>query len=918
MRTTLDRITLDAKTRLNLPAGASPSKEVARYRQYLRLGMHRLKMVHRHGESGRGVCQGRSLLLDLLLTNLLTAYEASRDLSARKPIRFSLIAIGGYGRGELNPCSDIDIMFLHNASRDSESASLPFMELLTGGLLWDIGLKVGHSVRTVDDCVRVANSDMQSKTSLLEARCIHGDEELFQQMQKAVLAKCVAGREEEYIEARIEDQEARRLKFGSSACMQEPNVKNGSGGLRDFQNLLWMAFVKYRSRTLADLEERKLISATERLQLEEAYDFLLRVRTELHFHLNRPADLLTKSVQPAIARNLGYTERSPSERIERFMRDYYMRARNLSLITRTLEQRLALLPQPKRLPSLKQFLRQRRQNASYTLDGFKFVDGQVFADSENVFRDQPQRLMRAFRHAQQRGLELHPDLAQIIRNNLSLVDSRFRADANIQETFLEILNQRGNVAPILRAMHDTGLLGAYIPAFGKLTCLVQHEFYHQYTADEHTLRCIEKLDEIWGAQDPPLGQYADLLHKLERPNLLYLALLLHDAGKATHKPDHADHSSRIALSLAKRLQMDPTTTRTLCLLVKLHLEMILVSQRRDLDDLGVIRAFAQKVQSQEALRMLTLVTYADSVGTSDQLWNGFKDTLLWALYHKTDQVLSGGTDFIRAEERQRELLAEQVSDLMPSTFREDELRGHFTRLPARYFQLRSAKEIFTDLALAHRFMHRQLSEDENALVPLVAWHHEPNRGYSQVKICTWDRPGLFSRVAGALTAAGLNILNAEIFTRDDNIVLDTFLVVDAVSGLLANREERERFEQILADTLAGDLSLTELLRRRKNPTPLYRSHEGERMPTVVRFDNLTSEAWSIIDLETEDRVGLLHAVSQLLAEMSINVALAKICTEKGAAMDSFFVCDLTGQKILDPKRLKQIEDRLRKTVKSLD
>jgi [protein-PII] uridylyltransferase len=919
MRAMLENIRGDAEARLTLSPGHPPSREVERYRRFLKLETHRLKMRHRAGGSGREVCQARALVLDLLLTQVLRAVELAAPASqlAASP-KYALVAIGGYGRGELNPFSDVDIMFLHGGEGLSRSHPPPFMELLTGGLLWDIGLKVGHSVRSLDDCVKVANQDMQSKTSLIEARLICGDQELFAKLQKVVVAKCVKGHENDYLAARLEDQAARRAKYGNSACMQEPHIKNGCGGLRDYQNLLWMAFFKYRNRTLTELEERELITPQERRRLDGAYDFLLRTRNELHYHLNRPVDVLSRSAQPAVAHNLGYTERSPSRRLEKFMRDYYTHSRNLYLITRTLEQRLALLPQPKRLPTLSQFLRQRREMASYVLDGFKFVDGQLHAASSRIFRDQPRRLMRAFRCAQQRGLTLHPDLCQLIRNQLELVDPEFRRDPHVRETFLEILNQRGSVAPTLRAMHEVGLLGRYLPSFGKLTCLVQHEFYHQYTTDEHTLVCLEKLDQLWGAQDPLLAPYAELFQKIERPGVLYLALLLHDAGKASHAPNHADNGSRIALTVAKRLGLDAATARTLCLLIAAHLQMALISQRRDLDDPAVIRSFAAQIETLENLNLLTLLTLADSQGTSDKLWNGFKDTSLWALYHKTRAVLAGSAEFILAESRQRELLADEVRALLPPTFAEDEIQGHFHNLPARYFPLRQARDIVADLTLAHQFMHRQLSDDENPLEPITPWHDEPDRGYSQVRICTWDRHGLFSKIAGALTAAGLNILSAEIFTREDSIVLDTFYVIDARTGELANRAEREQFERILRDALTGELDLDALIRRRKPSKPCYVPIPSERIPTVIRFDNESSDTRTVMDVETEDRVGLLYAVSQVLSELALDISLARICTEKGAAMDTFYLSEARGGKVLERARQRRVEALLRAAIAKLD
>jgi [protein-PII] uridylyltransferase len=811
-------------------------------------------------------------------------------------------------------------MFLHDR-QIAASRPLPHLSKIIDGLLypvWDIGLKVGHSVRTIDEAVKEADSDMQSKTSLIEARLISGDEPLFHKFQKTLLSKCVAGHEDEYIAMRVADQNARRTKFGNSACMQEPNIKNGCGGLRDYQNLLWMALFKYRTRSLKDLQAHDLISETERKQLESAYDFLLRVRTEMHYHMNRAMDALTKSLQPAVAHNLGYRERSPSKRIEDFMRDLYTHSRNIFLITRTVERRLALLPQPRKL-SFRSLLPDGRKRASEPIDGFKVINAEIHAASPRVFREQPRRLMRVFLYAQQRGVGLHADLAQLVRNQLSLVDRSFLCDEHVRETFLTILGQRGNVAPILRTMHETDLLGKYLPEFGKLTCLVQHEFYHQYTADEHTLMCLEQLDRIWKAKDPLYASYTPLFQKLERPYLLYLGLLLHDVGKSEGHGNHSEVSAELALRVAKRLGLDGSATHTLRLLIENHLLMASTSQRRDLDDQAVIRKFAKQVQNPEILALLTVHTFVDSEATSDKLWNGFKDSLLWTLHHKAMRLMSGGTEFVRAEEKQRELLMEEVRGLMPTPLSDEELEAHFGTLPARYFQIHNAREVLDDVLLTHRFMRLLILDQESPLTPVVNWHNQPDRGCNAVKVCTWDRAGLFRKIAGSLSAAGLNILSAQIFTRSDGIVLDTFYVNDARTGNLAGQEQREGFEQVINKALTGEeVDFHTLIARQKNTRTIYQAYTGERIPTRIYFDNDSSDTRTVIEIETEDRIGLLYTISQQLSDLELDISGAKIHTEKGAAIDSFYVREIGGVKVLAPERHRAIEKRLRQAITSLD
>jgi [protein-PII] uridylyltransferase len=922
----LKKIEAAADARLLFAPNTPPAEKLARYKNFLKVETHRLKILHRAGADGIQICKGRAAILDALLKHFWeTALEKLPATAKEKISSVALVAIGGFGRAELNPHSDIDFMFLHDGLVSGGKPQTPLAELFDGILypLWDLGFKVGYSVRDIADCVKVANTDMQSKTSLIESRLVIGDESLFKKYQTAVVGKCVVGYEDKYIAMRLEDQATRRSKHGNSACMQEPNIKNGCGGLRDFQNLLWMSFFKYRTRSLRDLQEREFLTPAERKQLEAAYEFLLRVRTEMHYHTSRAQDVLGKNIQPSIAHNLGYTDRSPSKRIEKFMRDLYTHTRNVFLTTRTLEQRMALLSpsQTGKIKKIRTLLGAKPRELPEPVDGFIFVDDEIRAANNRIFRDSPRRLMRVFLHAQQRHLRLHPDLAQLIRSQMNLVDREFLNDEHVRETFLTILEKRGEVGPALRAMHEVNLLGKYIPEFGKLTCLVQHEFYHQYAADEHTLVCIEQLDKIWEAKEPPFKYYEPVFQNLERPGLLYLALLLHDVGKgAKHEQGkHADVGAELALRAAKRLKLDDSATDLLEFLVENHLAMAMASQRRDLDDAGVIRDFSRLVGTPEKLSLLLLLTFADSQGTSDKLWSGFKDSLLWQLHNRAAALLAGGTEFRKASEQAREELRELVRELSPSRISDEEIAAHFGALPQRYFEIHTAKQIQDDLELAHRFMHRLVAEGNRALVPATAWIDERDRGYSLVKVCTWDRAGLFGKIAGSLSAAGLNILGAQIFTRTDGIALDTFFVNDGRTGALAEKEQREKFTELLEKVLTGeDLNLHQLIARRASAQPHYTAYFGERIETHIRLDNTASEGRTLVEIETEDRLGLLHAISQTFAELRLDISAARIVTERGAALDNFYVREIGGGQVNLETRSAEIEVALRAAIGQLE
>jgi [protein-PII] uridylyltransferase len=603
------------------------------------------------------------------------------------------------------------------------------------------------------------------------------------------------------------------------------------------------------------------------------------------------------------------------------MRDLYTHSRNIYLITRTIEERLALQPEPARLPGLGDLIRPfRKPPPPSTVDGFLFAKGQVRAAEPLVFKSEPRRLMRVFLYAQQRGVRLHPDLVPLIREDLPLVKRGFRTDEHIRATFLEILSQRGSVSRVLRAMHEVGLLGKYIPEFGKLTNLVQHEFYHQYAADEHTVVCLEKLDALWEAAAPGGGHYAEIFKHVERPFVIYLALLLHDVGKAENYSNHAAAGARAAESVAKRLALEGTTSESLRLLIEHHLTMAAVSQRRDLEDPAVISQFAAVVQTPENLRMLTLLTVADTLATSDKLWNGFKDLLLTELYRKTLNHLEEGTDLVEMEARQREVLAEEVGRLVPKEVEPAEVAAHFRELPARYFEIHPAREIAIDIHLAHRFMRHVLeTNDERALEPIVQWRTDPDRGYSSAKVCTWDRAGLFSTLAGSFSASGINILSAQIFTRNDGIVIDTFEVTDARQGGPVSKEDCERFENIVSRALTlHPVDFPALIAKAKPARSVYQSLDGERIPTHIRFDRQPSDERTVIDIETEDRLGLLYVLSKVLSKLGVDIALAKIFTEKGAAIDTFYVVDRLRKRVMNKDRQRQVADALRGALAAME
>jgi [protein-PII] uridylyltransferase len=915
----LEKVRRHAVDRLILKAGNKPSEILDLYKRFLKVEEHRLRMAHHAGGGGREIAAGRANVMDIALQHIFeAATEHYRQNQSLPTVPLALVAIGGYGRGELSPYSDIDIMFLHSDDGRG-SAPHPYVEATVQQvlyMLWDIGLKVGHSTRSISEAVSLANQDMQSKTSLIESRLLAGDKELHDKFRTALVKNCVRGHEDQYIAARMEDQRVRHEKYGDSVCLQEPNVKNGCGGLRDFQNLIWMAFFKYGALKLADLRKLGFLEAAEQRQLELAYDFILRVRNSMHYMTNRSCDVIGLGLQVEIAGEFDYRQHDPLRRTEAFMRDYYMHSRNIFLLTNALAERMALT-KSRTTARLVAFLG-RRMRKEETLDGFHFRDGVISATGPSIFKEDPQRLIRVFLYAQQRGAELSPDLRTLIRLNLRLVDRSFQFSQQTRETLLAILQHKGQVARILRLMHEVEFLGKLVPEFGRLTCLVQHEYFHRYTADEHTLQVIEHLDRIIDAVEPPHVNYRKQFQQLEHPHVLYLALLLHDVGKSANVAHHAEASAEMARKVAVRLKLGPDETAQLLFLVRDHLKLSMLSQRRDIDDHATIEAAARIVKNEAWLDSLLLLTFADAAGTSIKTWSEWKEALLWELYHRTKQLLAGQERAKNILSRRIEQLYSEVSASLKDKLPLEEIYSHFELMAASYYINTSADEVSRHLLLIHQFLMRQLDVDEpeDALVPVVEWQALPTQGHSQVSICTWDRLGLFSKICGSLAFAEINILSAHIYTRSDHVVLDIFEVCDRQFAAVSDPKMIQTAETMLQRTLTNTevIDFHQLLARMRAKRGAVPRIREVSIPTIIEFDNDISKTRTIIEIQTEDRLGLLYTITQTMSDLGLDISFAKIATEKGAAIDSFYVQDQLGNKIADPARLHTIQDRLESAI----
>jgi len=908
----LDKVLAHAEDQLAVAGKRRPTEVLATYKKFLKLEEHRLRLKHQAGGGGREICARRGELVDVILRHVFAAAENTLGSATTS---LALIALGGYGRGELNPFSDVDVMLLHGNGAGKVSPYIAEMAEQILYLLWDVGFKVGHSTRSIREALEQANTDMQTKTAMLESRFLAGDRVLAREFRDQFRTKCVLGSEREYVEMRMRDQEARHTKFGDSVFMQEPNLKGGCGGLRDYQNLLWMSYFKEGALTTTHLVGEDWLSESDQRRIEMAYDFLLRLRTDLHYLSGRSADVLYLNLQPEIAKRLQYREKNGQRASEALMRDYYKHTRNIFRVTERITEQFASGYATNRTRSLFSFLPLRRGGQT-RIGSFFIRQDQLHTERRDLFKAEPLEMMNAFQLAQTHKVDLSPELEDLLSRSLRQVTRTYQYAKAPREVFMSILSRKGEAGCALRLMHRVDFLGRYIPEFGQLTCLVQHEFFHRYTADEHTLLCIDKLDALVHTTDPKLIAYRYLFENLEDPFVLYLALLLHDTGRAVGARPHSEASALFAQSVAKRLQLSPEQRKSLILLVDHHVTLSNMAQQRNLDDPATVVEFANIVRNQKNLHALMLLTLADGQGTSGQRWSDWKESLVWQLFHATSKYLADQKAFIEQTRIERDSLQTAVAAQLPPDFT-DEIEAHFDFMPDNYFRASKLEDIVHDLRLFRAFFENALGENDRPLAPAITWEAFPQLGHSVVCFCTWNRQDLLAKIAGSFSIVPLNILSADIFPREDNTVLAIFRVCNMKEHAVNDVKEWELVERTLQRALEAEMfEFAPLLEEARRKIHYRRLHELE-FPTAITIDNKAHPVYTLIQIETPDRIGLLYDLLTALGREGTDIVLSRISTQKGAAVDTFYLTDTgTGAKITDSNRIAGLQHRLRAAILS--
>jgi [protein-PII] uridylyltransferase len=860
------------------------------------LGLARQRMRERleGGGTGLGVAKGFAQDIDALI-HALYDFTTKHAFYAQNPTeseRISIVAVGGYGRGALAPGSDIDLLFVMPFKQTAWGESVVEFMLY---LLWDLGLKVGHATRSIDECIRLSKADHTIRTAVLEARFICGFQPLFTELKSRFASEIVAIAQNDFIEAKLSERQRRHAMTGESRYLVEPNVKDGKGGLRDLHTLYWIAKYLYRVDDVSGLVQAGFLNRDELHAFEEAEEFLWLVRCHLHLVAGRAEERLTFDAQVEIARRLGFGDEAGERGVERFMQRYFLTAKTVGDLTRIFCAALEA-QNKKSWPSFGRMIPGIGRWRTGT-DGFFVEQNRVSIDGVEILRDHPCNMIRLFHIANQKGVDIHPDALRHVTRNLHLVDEKLRADPEANRLFLELLCSRKDPERALRQMNEAGVFGAFVPDFGRIVAKMQFNMYHHYTVDEHLIRAIGHLAKIERGEykeEHPLAN--EIVHKVLSREVLYMSVLLHDIAKG-REGDHSEVGEDVALSLCPRLGMGAAETETVAWLVRNHLVMSDVAQKRDLSDPKTIRDFVAVVQSPERLRLLLCLTVADIRAVGPGVWNGWKGQLLRQLYYEAEaQMLGGFSATARPQlvRMARDALAQRLKAWDPAEG-ERAVARHYDA-----FWISLEADAHERLALQMRDADRRADKFD------LAARVDERRSVTEISIYTEDHPGLFSRIAGAFAMCGANILDAKIFTTSDGMAIDLFSVQDANGLPITETRVIERIRQTMQRVLAGEVVPRSII----DAKGVRKREEAFRVEPQVLVDNLASDTHTVIEVNGRDRPGLLHDLTRALFVARLSIHSAQITTYGERAVDVFYVKDVYGLKITHPQRIQDIRDKV--------
>jgi len=809
--------------------------------------------------------------------------------------RIAIIATGGYGRGTLGPGSDVDLLFL-----------LPYKQTAWGEgivetmlyLLWDLKLKVGHATRLIDDCIREGKADITVRTSLLEARFLFGDRALFDELEARFKKEIIQSTAAEFVEAKLKERDERIARVGASRYLVEPNVKDGKGGLRDLHTLFWIVKYVYGTVDPQELIKLKNLTEEEASMAVRCTEFLWRVRCHMHFVVGRGEEKLTFDLQPVLAERMGFSDRGGLSAVERFMKSYFLVAKEVGDLTAALCADLEAR-QAKKRPLLDRIigpLRRRRQG-SFAADGFFLDNGRINVKPDVFSKDQV-NFIRLFWMADHHNLAIHPDAKRLASRHAKEIGPSLRKDEEANSLFLDVLTSRNSPEIVLRTMNEAGVLGRFIPDFARIVAMMQFNMYHHYTVDEHLLRCIGVISEL---ENGSLGNLHPVAHSIFKSirsrRALYVAAFLHDIAKGRPE-DHSEAGAVIARKLGQRFGLDRAEVETVVWLVRYHLLMSDTAQRRDISDPMTIKNFAGVVQTMERLKLLLVLTIADITAVGQGVWTGWKGELLRALYYETELAF-GGELAEMAHSQRVELAKQKLREDLPD-WSDDAFKAYAARHSASYW---------TTVEHSRRVKHARFVAGTEAKGWTVATDVETDhfRGATELMVLSPDHPRLLTIITGACAAAGANIVDAKIFTTNDGMALDTIVISRAFDRDDDELRRAQRIAKTIENGLKGEIRIDDLVssrKREKNPTKAF------RLAPEVSIDNSLASRQTVLEVSGLDRPGLLYELTSTIGKLNLNIASAHIATFGEKAVDAFYVTDLLGTKIVHPSRQNTIRKAL--------
>jgi len=854
--------------------------------------------------NGRRCAEGLSRFTDELIS-LVHCYVTTHIYHATNPSdaeRMAIVATGGYGRGLLAPGSDIDLLFLLPYKQTPWGESVAEYILY---VLWDLGFKVGHATRTVEQCIRLSEADMTIRTALLDSRLILADAKLFDEMAKRFASELVKNSARKFVDAKMAERDDRHKKAGESRYRVEPNIKDGKGGLRDLHTLHWLVKYIHGHEVGPEAIASGVFQPDEVATFRRCEDFLWTVRCNLHFLTGRPEERLSFDVQPAMAERLGYRAKGGLRAVERFMKHYFLVAKDVGDLTTILCSALEmqqLKSAPAGLSSLLNPLtwRQRRQIRQRT--DFRIDNGRINVADAQVFERDPVNLIRLFAHAEHHDVFLHPDAIRLIRRSLRLIDDRLRKDPEANRILLDLLTGQVNPEATLRRMNEAGVLGRLVPDFGRVVAMMQFNMYHHFTVDEHLLRTVGKLSAVERGEavsEVPLS--TEIIKTIQNRRALFAAAFLHDIGKGRTE-DHSVVGARVARQLCPRMGMSAAETETAAWLIEQHLTMSNMAQSRDLSDPKTIQDFAEIVQSPERLKLLLLLTVADIRAVGPTTWNGWKGQLLRTLYYETEQIVAGGHTQKKRDQRIAQAQAALRTTLTdwPAAEVDAFVSRHY---PDYWLKTDTRKQ-----AEHARLLRKAAAEDRKLATDFTS---DAFTAVTELTVFAPNHPRLLALFAGACAAAGANIAGAHISTTRDGFALDTFLLQREFADDADEARRARRIGETIERILKGEARLSHIMAKRR---PMERRVQAFKVEPEAIVNNALSNEQTVIEVSGLDRPGLLYEITSMISDLSLDITSAHITTFGEKAVDVFYVTDLTGKKVTSEPRQRIIKEKLEQVL----